>query len=217
MRTQHLAVAIAALGGVIAGVFIGPRVFASKGDDRPAGLDVLPALASGDQNDEDRRRLAMLEARLGRMEAAKLTRDAESQRTAAATGAIAERKPPDLSPEAVRERLHSLSADRRARHQNEPVDAAWARVAEPGLQADLAQLARSDGGAAFVVQGVECRTRSCAAELRFPSYGSADATASRLLHEPYSQPCARTVFVPEPDDANAPYALTLYFQCDARK
>jgi hypothetical protein len=217
VRTQNVAVAVAALGGVIAGMLIGPSLFAAKRNDS-RGVEVVPALAAGneDQQDQDRRRLAALEAQLGRMEARNVMREAASQPTATTAGAGADHKPPDISPEAVRERLRSLSADRRARHQNEPVDPAWARVAEPGLQADLVQLAKSDAGAAFVVQGVECKTRSCAAELRFPSYGSADGTASRLLHEPYSQSCARTVFVPEPDDPGAPYTVTLYFQCNDR-
>jgi hypothetical protein len=216
VRAHHLAVAIAALGGVVAGTLIGPRLFAGQRDDRPAGVDVSPAAVSADQDQAHRQRLAVLEARLARMEAAKLAGDVAPQPIAATTGAGAEPRPPDLSPQAVRQRLHTLSADRRARHDSEPVDPTWARVAEPGLQADLARLATTDGGATFVVQGVQCKTKSCAAELRFPSFGSADATASQLLHQLYSQPCARTVFAPEPDDPSAPYTLTLYFQCDDR-
>src|SRR5262245_5560235 len=135
---HRLAVAIAALAGLAAGVLIGPRLLHGKRDVSRAETSVVPVPAAASRSDEDGRRLAALEARLGRMEAASVQREAESRRTSAAPPEAPERRDPfDVSPAAAQQRLQSLLTERRAQHDSEPVDATWARAAEPGLNADL--------------------------------------------------------------------------------
>ena len=210
-RTHYLAVAIAALGGVLAGVVIGPRLIAGKHDDSRGGVDVVPTIATDSRNDDDQRRMAALESRLQRMEAAKLMARDQPEQTPPPKA-----NPPDVPPEAARARFMAQIENRRARHDNEPVDAAWASTTAPSLRTDLHKLGAPEGGAGFQVKGVECKTTSCAAALLFPGYESASAESARLLHGMYSQPCGTTVFMPEPDDPKAPYAVTLYFECDGR-
>lgn len=218
-RVYYWAVAAAALGGVVAGVALAPRLaFAPPAGNRE--VVVRPVVsAPNETRSDDKRQLAALEMRLSQLEATSVDHSVVRQlppETEAAEPAD-QRAAPVVSPEAAREHFLGLMAERRTRHANEPVDRPWARTAEAGFQADLQRMGSAPGAGGFSLQKVECKTTSCSADLLFADYQSVSSQSSRLLHEQYSQPCGTTVFAPEPAAPNEPYVLTVYFECDSRK
>ena len=210
-RWPGLVVVIAVLLGVAAGLLIGTRLTQAHSVGGPHERFVRPVAQSAPATDAERERMALIEARLRRLEArpepsAVLAPQAPSPERAANDALTAEEAPAQRFLEQVKER--------RASHDGEPTDRAWAGRVAPSLQSDLLLLAASDAGNLFRVGAVECKTTSCAAPLSFPSFQAAADSASLLLHSPYSQRCGTTVFLPEPADRAAPYELTMFFECE---
>jgi hypothetical protein len=111
-----------------------------------------------------------------------------------------------VAPELARERV--LAA-----HRAQSRDAAWASRAERAFMPALQRASQPD---TFEVTGMDCRTTSCLATLKAPSYDRARADVRVVLHLPYDMSCARDVFTPAPADPSAPYEMQVLFRCEPR-
>src|SRR5262245_14234806 len=200
------------LGGAIVSLVVTHSIATQRGRaavDRPSAVEMPARLASADQN-------AWLEWRLRRLED-----------TAAAAAGSADTKSPSATPEgdaATRARAYS-EADMRAEqqrhireyedairaHDGEPLDARWADDTTPKLRTELASLAEASH---FAVTAVDCKTTTCKAVFRWPSYEAAVDASPKLLHQMYEANCTRTILLPPPADPNLPYEGRMLFDCE---
>jgi hypothetical protein len=104
----------------------------------------------------------------------------------------------------------ALWSSKLAEHAAEAIDEPWSSIASRKLHVDLEQLADERG---FSLTRTDCRTTSCSATLRWPSYQAAIDGFSALLHAGYQVSCARRITLPEPDDPDQPYDATILFDC----
>ena len=120
-------------------------------------------------------------------------------------------EPPSPEEEAAIEAQHlALWSAKLVEHAAQDVDARWSAMASQGLAADLARLGDERG---FLLVSTDCRTTTCAAALRWPSYEAAVDGFSALLHAEYALACERRITLPEPEDPAAPYEGTILFDC----
>jgi hypothetical protein len=75
----------------------------------------------------------------------------------------------------------------------EPVDPAWARSAQAGLESNLMKLG-SRGG--FHIDRTECRTTRCLADVTFPNRVVARRAIDPIIHELYEPNCAVAIQLP---------------------
>jgi hypothetical protein len=102
-----------------------------------------------------------------------------------------------------------------ATHWQEPMDGAWARKAQSSFKDELSAL-QSDGH--FRLENVDCRSRSCIADVRFDNYFQASTQWQRIVHARYTEPCSKEVVNDAPTDPAAPYKTTVVFDCaESRK
>jgi len=96
------------------------------------------------------------------------------------------------------------------RHHDEPVDSDWSSRTRAAFEEDIAAAV---GGIADDIE-IECRSESCLASVRFPSFHDATGSFTSLLQYSYRSNCATSVAAPEPEDPSEPYATSLLFVCD---
>jgi hypothetical protein len=107
-----------------------------------------------------------------------------------------------------------LWSSKLAEHAAEALDEPWSSETSRKFQTDLTRFSQARE---FSVIQTDCRMTSCAATLRFRSYGEAVDELSGLLHADYEVGCARRITLPEPEDPDGPYDGTILFDCtDAR-
>jgi hypothetical protein len=115
-------------------------------------------------------------------------------------------------PEEVRaEKQHEAEAAHEAvlaLHRKEPRDERWARAQESTLGSQLAQTATALG---VEVMGVDCRTQSCVARLRWADMATARGQLSTLLDDTARVGCARRIQFPE--TGAVPYEAEMYLEC----
>ena len=100
------------------------------------------------------------------------------------------------------------------RFTREGYDTTWAPGTSASIQNDVTKLA---GDRKFSVQDVKCGTTVCLARLQWPDYASVKEEYRSLLTYPYSANCARSIFVPPPDDEATSYGATLIFDCEGAR
>lgn len=95
-------------------------------------------------------------------------------------------------------------------HAREPVDSNWASAQSSGLAQALTLVVPADGGR---VKEVDCRSKTCAATLTFPSPGealTALATQSTKMAVPG---CRGFVTIPTPPTTAGAYDLSIIYNC----
>jgi hypothetical protein len=101
-------------------------------------------------------------------------------------------------------------------HRLEPTDAAWAAPASRSISADFNIM---QGRRGFKVNGVNCRSHTCTADLEWPSRDLASSEWSRVLHYPYRNGCAKMLVLSPsvPGQESGPAKTTMLFDCAERK
>jgi hypothetical protein len=94
------------------------------------------------------------------------------------------------------------------RHEREALDAAWA---EPAAESFTAGLRGMIGKGSEELRGVECKTASCKATIRFPSYEAARAGFSRYATGFFEIACASSTVLSDPEDPSAPFDVDVLF------
>jgi hypothetical protein len=99
-----------------------------------------------------------------------------------------------------------------AAHARETLDPVWAGATGAGIDEGL-RAAAGDG--AFTVVGVDCRERTCVAELEWPDFATAAARWPEALHAPVRASCATGVLLDPPADGAAagPYRASVIYEC----
>lgn len=97
-----------------------------------------------------------------------------------------------------------------AHHRLDSTDQQWAAAVTPPLKTELARVS-ADNGARLV--DVECRSTSCVANVRFPTFDEAAMKYSALVEHPYVAACARSSYLPTPTNPTAPYDARVLFDC----
>jgi len=106
-------------------------------------------------------------------------------------------------------------AERLQRVHAEPRDPSWAGPTERLFRDDFGQ--RAEQFEAQVV-GVECKTTTCLAKVRWESYGKAKAKFMDVVHESFSTNCATTMDVgSEPPNPEAPHEALVIFECEGAR
>jgi hypothetical protein len=98
-----------------------------------------------------------------------------------------------------------------AAHEADAIDPAWA----PGMERTILEQFRVDLPASVPgeVEGVECRTTTCLAKIKFESYAAALANWKHVLAANYHVPCAVAVNAAQPSGRDSPYRLPVLFDC----
>ena len=178
--------------------------------DDPQTLAVAPAPAQpvgvARLDTADAERLRALEARVddGLAEIEQSVQDAE------------ERRDP-FSPEreqTVEEYTAEMTErwrDTLARHEGDVVDPVFAEDASASFAADFDEVLEHTD---IEFLGVDCRSTSCTASIEWGSFGAAQQGFENLLHHDYEKNCSTEIYLPEPEDRDAPYEARVLFTCD---
>jgi len=219
MKTSVVTSALHVLGGLIGGAVVSTVLTHSIAARRPAApAEAAPAheiparLAGGDQN-------AWLEWRLRRLEDGAAAAAAAAETNRPAVGGDGDpAHPPRTYSQAdllVEQQRHVREYDEAIRaHDREPRDAPWADSTARSLSTEMASLSAAGH---FSVTGVDCKTTSCKAGFRWPSYAAATETSSQLLNHMYEANCTHTILLPPPPDPTAPYDATMLFDCEEQR
>jgi hypothetical protein len=93
-------------------------------------------------------------------------------------------------------------------HDHELRDSGWAATAEARLTASLGQTV---GGGQLV--RADCRSKTCTAEIAWPSYGAASDGYRSALYD-FALNCGRQVVLPPPEHGEGTYHATVVYDCD---
>jgi hypothetical protein len=197
-----LMIIVAALAGAAAGVWGSQLVRAPA----PMSTRAQPERSPPPPNRADPR-MAALERRLLGVEQQLSApepgaQQAEPQQTAPTS---------DGRPEARAEHERQAEAEHEAAlagHRLEPRDAGWAAERERTLTEQVAGVAHKID---VELLGIECRTRSCVAQLRWADRDAARAHLFPLLDETALLGCARRIHFPQ--TGAVPYEAELYLEC----
>jgi hypothetical protein len=141
-----------------------------------------------------------------------------AQRVAALENAVGERIAEEVAQpnEAAREppaaaQIEEQYVTRIQQHQRDAVEPAWAEATGASLQADFE---RGDENSTFTLQSVECRSKSCAVNLEWPTREDALDEWQFALKRPTKVPCGREIVVPEAAGKDGgPARVTLLLDC----
>jgi hypothetical protein len=124
-------------------------------------------------------------------------------------------------PPPSRETLAASTAEHLARHQaavdahwREPVDPSWAKEAEASFARGLAAVKTSTPSE---FDKVDCRSKTCVADLHFPSYEAERNTFLEYVTHGYEHQCGKELYGPVPEDGSKPYSVTLVLDCSAER
>jgi len=119
--------------------------------------------------------------------------------------------PPESAEEALRRHAEEHHAKWIA-HERETIDNRWAGPTERKLDAQLSSMA---GAGNFKVTHLDCRSRSCAAELEFGSYDDYQRQWPHLLHSAAADTrCGTEIWLAPPSDPLMAQAPTMIFECE---
>ena len=108
---------------------------------------------------------------------------------------------------ARREQLHREGI---ARHEREPRDPSWSASTERTIMGLLVPLA---GTGNFQVSSVDCRTTSCVAYLRVPTYFDAQKAWPSIVQARSDLQCSTEVTLIRPQVTSAPYEFSAVYVC----
>lgn len=94
-------------------------------------------------------------------------------------------------------------------HASEGVDPTWSLDTARSLESDFGHIDSTH----FDVIGVDCRTTSCVARMRWRSYADATQDFGAIAHHPFAANCARSISLPQPSDPSASYEAPVIFDC----
>ncbi|WP_438035767.1 hypothetical protein [Sorangium sp. So ce204] len=178
---------------------------------REAGViqEPAPEPAAGHGDSE---RVIRLERRIADLESAAAPQEDDGPEAAPNKGRE-DAEPRDL--EAMRREETAWWTGVLDAHAQQRRDAGWAERAEESFQADLDAIAPGRG---LEIVDVDCRTTSCAATIRWPSYTpEVMDDAGFLAGRPYRERCAKSISVPPPEDPSAPYESKIVFDCATQR
>jgi len=121
--------------------------------------------------------------------------------------------PPD--PAQVRRDALEQHAGLLKKHDQEAVDAAWARQSAPAIREDLTAVA---GANKFRLVEVDCRTTTCTAILEWGSFADAVQTVQMVAAAPSRVKCSHQITLPEPlslAPGASMYRATAFLDCEA--
>lgn len=95
-------------------------------------------------------------------------------------------------------------------HDAQPGGSSWSARAGASLEDGIADVIRRTDDVASL-EGVDCRSDSCLAVLRFPSYRQAMSNFARYVTSSYEQNCATSSVVAPPEDPTQPYNVKVLF------
>jgi hypothetical protein len=122
---------------------------------------------------------------------------------------------PDLAPAAALppapepdKRLATFQAKIES-HGRDGLDPVWASQTTAAVNQVLAESSPQGG---FAVKGVDCRRRSCVAQLEWPSYAAASEGFHAVVGG-YGASCASEIVLPPTDAPDRPYRANLFLAC----
>lgn len=118
--------------------------------------------------------------------------------------------PPD--PKAQEEMVHVAFEQQVEASMRDPVDAAWANTAGRTLHDELQSLRGNDER--YKIVRVDCRTRTCLAELDFTNFADARSQLGRLVVETNLEGCASTGHIDPTEDPASRSKMRLLFDCN---
>jgi hypothetical protein len=108
--------------------------------------------------------------------------------------------------------LRDRRDERQRQHDHEARDTPWATRVESELGNALSAVAERGG---FSLGDVECRSTSCTASIRWPSFVASREGAQLLARLPLETACRRTMLLPAPEEGSdtAAYEARVFFSC----
>ncbi|XXF80484.1 hypothetical protein P2318_12240 [Myxococcaceae bacterium GXIMD 01537] len=122
--------------------------------------------------------------------------------------------PDDLPPDAREEqqRFHATFEQMVETALRDPVDSAWASKAGRVLQGELETL--RGGEERYRIVSVDCRTRTCLAELDFPNLSDARSQLGKLVMGTNLEGCASTGYISPTEEPLSHSKMRILFDCD---
>jgi hypothetical protein len=201
----HLLLAVIGLGSGVGGALLVERLHQAPEAPRPVAAVTPQPVAAWFPPGWDRytSRLARVEERLGSLEA--------QRKDGAAPAAAAEAAPPPSQREVERAAHYQKELEYRrqliADHDREVVDPTWAAATSNEVHQMLAP--QSDR---FDVKNVDCRARTCVADLVFPQ--PADALRYIQGYDALApSSCNGSIAIPTPPENDGPYDMTIVYTC----
>jgi hypothetical protein len=115
------------------------------------------------------------------------------------------------TPEEERRQLEQIYATYDQRFETETYDPGWSGQATNHLGTALKGMSNIGE---FSVVNAECKSAVCRASLQWPNYDSAVARGARLPEQMIpGLNCTRSMWLKEPQNAQAPYTAELYLDC----
>ena len=154
---------------------------------------------------------SMSEPRLAALEEAVRTMQARAQAQAPAPDGArpAASVEAEAPPRASRPDEGAVHADLLARHNSEPVDPTWAPATTLTIQTQLA----ASPGTSYQLEGVDCRSTTCVANLRWSSRTAADQELDEVVGSTSAGPCTRRLTLPNEAGERDAYRASLFFDC----
>jgi hypothetical protein len=153
--------------------------------------------------------LADVQRRLANLERSVTASTAsESAANVAAPASGAAQVPP--SPEQERQEVIAQRDNQMRAFEAEHYDPVWSTSTKTAFRKDLEAIAANKN---YKLESVDCKTTLCRAVVRGSSYDEVQTGTGELLHAMYRTNCSRTLFLPKPEDPNAPYEGTIVYDC----
>jgi hypothetical protein len=186
----------------------------SPAEPTPHPSAQLAPLAPASHDDATAARLLALERRVMELSArpapAPAPEPASPAQPAPAREPDMDPLPPD--PKAQEELVHVAFEQQVETALRDPVDAAWANTAGRTLHDELQSLRGNDERYRLV--RVDCRTRTCLAELDFTTFADARSQLGRLVVETNLEGCSSTGHIDPTEDPASRSKMRLLFDCN---
>jgi hypothetical protein len=196
--------------GALAGVAIAATLaLATRSKSTPVGqTDLAPVREApeGEARPAPDPRIEQLERRLAGIEA----------RSADSTAKEVPAPVPDVPAPSIEESKATVRADHGKAledHRRETIDTSWARDTSEALTTALRPLAASTDGA---VVGVDCRSKTCVAEIEWTNFAAANRGWRSVLHGDYDR-CSVRVTLDDAVDPERRFRTSVLFTCPRKE
>jgi hypothetical protein len=117
--------------------------------------------------------------------------------------------PMQVDPETRRMELLNVIEQNTANFENQGYDAKWSEKATSSLRTMLSGVTSKLGAR---LENVECKTTDCMATVEFESFETVRDGVDYIAMHRYPVNCSLRLSTPEPENANEPYQMKVFFQ-----
>jgi hypothetical protein len=152
-------------------------------------------------------RMARLQAQMATISASATTANPHGENDEANDESAGD--PMQVDPNLRRMELLNVIDQNTVKFENQGYDTQWSEKATSNLRAMLSGVIAKLGAQ---LQDVECKTTDCMATVEFESFETVRDGADFIAMHRYPVNCSLRLSTPEPENANEPYRMKMFFQ-----